>query len=54
MIRNPSDGSVREPRKPEEPGLPPVQDPASLKEAERLQRARDWLVEYHKPKDSEK
>ncbi len=46
MIRDPSDGSVRAPRKPEESGLPPVQDPGSLKETERLNKLREWLQEY--------
>lgn len=54
MIRDPSDGSVREPKKSEvgnlatkpdfsesDTGLPPVR-----KRAEQLQKSREWVKDY--------
>ena len=51
MIRDPSDGTVREPKKPDigipTSGLaPPDKDQAN--EAARLKRSREWLEEYHR------
>ena len=49
MIRDPSDGSVREqPAKPKAPmtsGLPPI-DPVDRVMKEREARSREWLKEY--------
>lgn len=45
MIRDPSDGSVREPRKIEmTSALAPSKDES--KRAEQLQRSREWLRNY--------
>jgi hypothetical protein len=65
MIRDPSDGSVRE--KPEEAskvrvpksavGIPATHPDTGLRQPtrtdaqERLERSREWLKQYHKPKD---
>lgn len=46
MIRDPSDGSVREPPKAEV-GIPTSQPVKPTKEQLRLQRSREWLRDYH-------
>lgn len=45
MIRDPSDGSVKEPVKPEITGLPELKKDSD--ERERLERAREWLREWN-------
>lgn len=47
MIRDPSDGSVREPRKPMVSGMPEP-DQHAKDELERLNKSREWLKDYHK------
>lgn len=49
MIRDPSDGSVREPRRPMVSGLPEP-DKKAADELARLQRDREWLKDYFKRK----
>jgi hypothetical protein len=49
MIRDPSDGSVRNPTKPQVSGLPTPEDHEKKREAERLDRARG-LADYHAKK----
>ena len=45
MIRDPSDGSVREPAKPMVSGMPePVQH--TKDDLERLNKSREWLRNY--------
>ena len=55
MIRDPSDGSVREPKKPDlgipTSGLAPI-DKDQANEAARLKRLREWLEEYRMRKAS--
>jgi hypothetical protein len=62
MIRDPSDGSVRE--KPSAVGIPTskpmpgpdtgLRQPTRTDAQERMDRSREWLRQYHKPKDGEK
>lgn len=56
MIRDPSDGSVREPKKPDlgmpTSGLAPI-DKDQANEAARLKRSREWLEEYYKRRGAE-
>lgn len=61
MIRDPSDGSVRE--KPvagkslstampvPEPGMASALSPIDAKELEKLNKSREWLKQYHKAVD---
>lgn len=52
MIRDPSDGSVREP-KPLESGLPVTKELAD--EVARIERSREWLKKYRdRPVSSER
>jgi hypothetical protein len=56
MIRDPSDGSTYTLPKPTVSGLPELQNDMdnikSEKDAERLEKAREWLKDYHqKPED---
>lgn len=46
MIRDPSDGSVKEKPKMPVSGLAPAQTPEQLAEVARLQRSREWLAKY--------
>lgn len=51
MIRDPSDGSVREPKKIEmTSGL--STSPENIKETERLLKSREWLLEYFKKRET--
>ncbi|BBB99385.1 hypothetical protein [Bradyrhizobium elkanii] len=56
MIRDPSDGTVREPKKPDigipTSGLAPP-DKDQINEAARLKRSREWLEEYYKRRGAE-
>lgn len=59
MIRDPSDGSVREPPKPAEtvsakPTPSPdtgIRQPTRTDAQERLERSREWLRNYHYRKE---
>ena len=63
MIRDPSDGSVREPPKAEV-GIPTskpapgpdtgIRQPTRTDAQERLERSRQWLKDYYASKDGEK
>lgn len=49
MIRDPSDGSVRAPRKFEMPQRLKEEDATDVaKERERLRKSREWLEEYYR------
>ena len=55
MIRDPSDGSVREAPKPEIQTSKPVPDtgirqPTRTDAQERLEKSREWLKAYHERK----
>lgn len=61
MIRDPSDGSVREPPKPEKPtstvSKSPspgtgIRQPTRTDAQERLERSREWLRNYHATKET--
>ena len=49
MIRDPSDGSVRESRA-SAIGNPIAEPPQPTKEQLRMQRSREWLRDYHERK----
>jgi hypothetical protein len=56
MIRDPSDGSIKEPRKAElettTSGLPMTKEKSD--ELARLEKSRDWLKRYSHPDHEEK
>jgi hypothetical protein len=50
MIRDPSDGSIRDASKPEV-GIPATKPPEPTKDQLRMERSRQWLREYHARKN---
>lgn len=54
MIRDPSDGSVREPRKPQVSGLPSPESPEKREERQRIEKSREWLKDYHARRSGQK
>ena len=51
MIRDPSDGSVREVVKPTIEAPKPVVTPQQTENLARLERSRQWLRDYHASKN---